>query len=154
MWQSSWMSLCKLRHTRILVPFRVESSLFFLKCGYLYQKSFVIMEMKWNFFINRVNYYSELKLLVKEQFLVKVKSDSAMYVTCNFCYPNFLVWSIFRSPVDVQLKRLNPLCWLYPWLILFKVKWWQNIGKTMQMWCLVTSQAMRVSSQFMNFLTH
>ena len=38
---------------------------------------------------------------------------SAMNVSCNFCYPSFLLWSIFNRPADVQLKRINPLCWAY-----------------------------------------
>ena len=38
---------------------------------------------------------------------------SAMNVSCNFCYPSFLLWLIFNRPADVQLKRINPLCWAY-----------------------------------------
>ena len=58
-----------------------------------------------------VNNYSELKLLVKEQVSVKKYNQiSAMYVSCNLCYPGFPLCSIFRTPVDVQLKRLNLLC--------------------------------------------
>ena len=55
----------------------------------------------------------------------------SMYVSCNFCYSSFPLWSILSPPVDVQLKGLNPLCWAYTWLIFLKVKWWQNTGKTM-----------------------
>ena len=48
------------------------------------------------------------------------KSDLAVFVSCNFCYPSFLFCSIFSSPVDVQLKQLNPFCWAWPCLIFFR----------------------------------
>ena len=59
-------------------------------------------------FMNPVN-GSKSKLLVKEQVSLKSKSDSAMYVSDNFCYRSFLFLSIFSPPVNVQLKRLKPL---------------------------------------------
>ena len=36
---------------------------------------------------------------------------------------NFLLSSIFSPLVDIQLKRLKPLCWAYPWVICFRVNW-------------------------------
>ena len=96
-------------------------------------------------YMDPVSGYSKSRLLVKKHVSLKVKSDWAMYVSCNFCYPGFLLWSIFSPSVDVQLKWPNPLCWAYPRLIFFRVKWWQNIGKTMSVsisqikWCKLAS---------------
>ena len=55
-------------------------------------------------FMDQVNGCSKPKLFVKEQVSFKIKSDLAMYVPYKFCYPSFLLWSIFSSPVDVELK--------------------------------------------------
>ena len=129
------MCLCKLRHRQKLVRFRVKTSLF----SYYFEMwpplwKVIIMEMKWKFLwiqsmINRSQNY-----LQKSKFQSKVKSDSAMSVSCNFCYPCFLPWSISSPPVDVQLKRVKPLCWAYPRLTFLRVNWWQNIeGKRCQL---------------------
>ena len=61
--------------------------------------------------------------LYKSKLLWKVKSDSAVYDSDNFCYCSFLVWLIFSPLVDIQLKPLSPLCWAYSWLIFFRVNW-------------------------------
>ena len=74
-------------------------------------------------FIDPVKGCSKSKLLVKEEFHWKVKSELAMYISDNFCCCSFLLWSIFSPPVDVQLKRLNSFCWAYPRLIFFRVNW-------------------------------
>ena len=52
-----------------------------------------------------------------------------MYISYNFCYRSFPLWPIFSPSVDVQLKRLNPFCSAYPWLIFFRVNWY--VEKTM-----------------------
>ena len=44
-----------------------------------------------------------------------------MYVSDNFCYHSFLLWSIFSLLGYIQLKRLNPLRWAYLWLIYFEL---------------------------------
>ena len=54
-------------------------------------------------------------------FMKKVKSDSTMHVSGNFCYCSFLLSSIFTPFIDIQLKQLNPFCWAYPQLIFFRV---------------------------------
>ena len=59
--------------------------------------------------------------LRKSKFLWKVKSDSAVHLSDNFCYRSFLLQSIFNSLVDIQLKWLNLLCWAYPQLIFLKL---------------------------------
>ena len=72
-----------------------------------------------------------VQITYKSKFQWKVKSELATYVSYSFYYPSFSLWSLFSLLVDVQLKQLNPLCEAYPPLIFLKVKWWQNIGKTM-----------------------
>ena len=42
-------------------------------------------------FTDPVNGYSKPKLFLKEQVSLKNKSDSAMYVPCNFCFRSFLL---------------------------------------------------------------
>ena len=59
-------------------------------------------------FTDPLNGYSKSKLLVKKQVALKSKIRFR-YVFCNFCYHNFLLWSIFSPLVDVQLKQLSPL---------------------------------------------
>ena len=70
-------------------------------------------------FMDSVNDFSKSKLFVKEQLSLKSKIRFGnvclcMYYVCNFSCPSFLLWSIFSPPVDVQLKRLDPLCWVCP----------------------------------------
>ena len=58
--------------------------------------------------------YSKVKITciqyIKVQILLK-KSDLAISVSCNFCYPSFLLGSILSPPGDSPSKWLNPLCW-------------------------------------------
>ena len=78
-------------------------------------------------FMDLVNGYSNSNLLVKEHvsWKSKIRFDY-IYISCNFCWPIFLLWSIFIPPVDIQLKWRNPLCWAYPRLIFFRVNWFEK----------------------------
>ena len=55
-------------------------------------------------FMDPVNGYSKPKLLLKEQVSLKSKIT---YVSSNFCYPNFLLLSIFTCSCSV--KAIKPL---------------------------------------------
>ena len=61
-------------------------------------------------FMDLVNGYSKLKLLVKEQVSFESKITFGYMCLFYFCYPSFLLLWIFIPPVNVQLKQLNPLC--------------------------------------------
>ena len=84
-----------------------------LKCGNIYQKSLCLSVIfqsdkvfltslldscyHWLVFVDPVSGYSKSKLLLKE------------HVSCDFCYPSFLLWSIFSPFVNVQFT-LPALC--------------------------------------------
>ena len=51
--------------------------------------------------------------------LIGNENQIRLYISCNFCYTSFLLKSIFSLFVDIQLKLLNSLCWVYPRLMFF-----------------------------------
>ena len=146
------MCLRKLCHTRKLVRFLLKTNLFFV----LFRNMATFIESHCIFsfllqyneellsrllggchqdlaFLDPVIAYSESKLqIVNEKVSLKSKISFGYVCLLWFLLSQFsaFYFSIFRPPVDVQLKQRNPLCWAYPRLIFFKVKWWQNIGKT------------------------
>ena len=134
-------------------PVSCENQSFFRiisKYGHLYRKSFHFFVSFFQYdeellsslldgchqdlvFLDPVIAYSESKLqIVNEKVSLKSKISFGYVCLLWFLLSQFstFYFSIFRPPVDVQLKQRNPLCWAYPRLIFFKVKWWQNIGKT------------------------
>ena len=70
-----------------------------------------------------------VQITYKSKFQWKVKSELAMYISYNFYYTSFPLWSIFSPPVDVQLKQLNTLCWAYSQLIFLRAIFWEIQAK-------------------------
>ena len=64
------------------------------------------------FFLDLVHGYSKSKLLVKKQVPWNSKIRFG-YVFCNFCYCNFLLWSIFSPLVDWDLRVEHILVWYF-----------------------------------------
>ena len=130
MWQSSWIHFWKLSHTWKLVLFHVKISLFLLfwnlatfiesHCIFLLRGS---LPLCW--FMDPVNGYSKSKLLVK----FSLKSE------IRIGYLSFVIFvAQFSTLINFQPTcwcSVKATCWAYPWLIFFRVKWWQNVGKTM-----------------------
>ena len=96
-----------------------------------------LMKYPWVAFLNRCCHYLffyessqwilKFKLTCKRACFMesKIRFDY-IYISCNFCWPIFLLWSIFIPPVDIQLKWRNRLCWAYPRLIFFRVNWFEK----------------------------
>ena len=69
----------------------------------------------------------KVRITCKRASFFKNQNQIWLSVSYHFCYPSFLLWSIFRAPFDVQLKLPKSLCLAYPHLIFLRVNWCQNI---------------------------
>ena len=61
----------------------------------------------------------KVKITCKRLNFIGNENQIRLYISCNFCYTSFLLKSIFSLFVDIQLKLLNSLCWVYPRLMFF-----------------------------------